>query len=725
MVWAAPAPAAIALCLRVSTNLVKAAVGFRLLWLLLEHKHTKNSLFFTGLTQAQREPPPSSFISSQAEAEHGQHNSSPTGCPSEPITATTIATKPILLDYTPEEFNLCLSNDVLMENLEALLDQTPVVEYYEVMKEKVDEVYPSGIPEKLLRRLGPLARRYSEEEISQWSVTSSDTLAALLDPSGGDWDDSQVQQLLSRYLTLGGTLTGPLLQAIKGRRLCNLREEQMEQIPAQAIGTAGQLDISACSQAKKELLYRKAREAFADLAGTPSAYFCRLRPYLGGAPAEDLKNLANAGVAIDMDMDTFLSLNPKELQKLSVMDVKNLLGKNLPELKKAENEPLVMGWVERQFQRELDRVLGIGLQGGMKEPTGTTTPAASTTTAGVTSTATSPVPTTLPTVPTCPCPTTPDIVTPTATVPTPPHPTTPASATSTGAVPVPTTLPTVPTPVATTTPPTTQSSTVPLQTPTPSALSSTPLNNTPPSTESPPVTSTATSSATPTAHPALTTTSIAPPCSTHQSPTTNKATPSPVPLLPTTLVPVSPNTTSPSSVPVPAVTSRATTSTSVGTDPAGTTHSTSSPLVPMNTPVPGGTTHPAPATHSTVIPGTHSATSTPVPNPTSAPTAIHTTPTPIPSSTISTQESIISSTPETTTAPCPTSAPPGFPSPSSTTTSSEATKPTPGAVPESPRPTSHGHINLQPKPDSGPRLSSCLIHMLAVTVGTLLLQGLL
>ncbi|XP_039238289.1 mesothelin-like protein [Pipra filicauda] len=673
MVWAAPAPAAIALCLRVSTNLVKAAVA---------------ALVIGAVLSTAEQHPGWSRSLPRAASSHPRLKRSTDRCPSEPITTTTITTNPLLfLDYTPEEFNLCLSNDVLMENLEALLDMPFTVDYYEVMKEKVDQAYPSGIPEELLRRLGLLARLYSEEEISQWSVTSNDTLAALLDPSGGHWDDSQVQQLLSRYLTLGGTLTGPLLQAIGGRRLCNLREEQMEQIPAQAIGTAGQLDISACSQAKKELLYRKAREAFAGLADTPSVYYCRLRPYLGGAPAEDLKALANAGMAIDMDMDTFLSLNPEELQKLSVMDVKNLLGENLPELKKAENEPLVMGWVERQFQRELDRVLGIGLQGGMEDPTGTTTP--------------------------------------------PPHPTTPASATSTGTVPVPTTLPTVPTPIATTTPPTTQSSTVPLQTPTPSALSPTPLNNSPPSNESPPATSTATS----TAHPTLTT-SIAPPCSTHQSPTTNKATPSPVPLLPTTLAPVNPNTTSPSSVPVPAVTSRATTSTSVGTDPAGTTHSTSSPLVPVNTPAPGGTTHPAPATHSTVIPGTHTAptathsSARPVPLSTSAPTAPATSPpphkpTPVPSSTISTQKSIISSTPETTTVPCPTSGPPGFPSPSSTTTSSEATKPTPGAVPESPRPTSNGHINLQPKPDSGPRLSSCLIHVLAVTVGTLLLQGLL
>lgn len=45
--------------------------------------------------------------------------------------------------------------------------------------------------------------------------------------------------------------------------------------------TAGQLNISSCSQTKKELLYGKAREAFASLASTPGPYYCRIRPYLG------------------------------------------------------------------------------------------------------------------------------------------------------------------------------------------------------------------------------------------------------------------------------------------------------------------------------------------------------------------------------------------------------------------------------------------------------------
>ncbi|NXE29320.1 MSLNL protein, partial [Ardeotis kori] len=294
-----------------------------------------------------------------------------------PITAGTVSDPCLLLSYdTSEQFDLCLSNEVLKANLQPLLGQPLPVQYLWVVKKKLEQIYPLGIPEEQLRVLGPLSRQYTAEEIALWPVTSSETLAALLDPSDGKWGAAQIQQLLSRYLALGGTLTGPLLRKISGRNLCNLQEEQLKQISPEAIATAGQLNISSCSQAKKDQLYRKAQEAFAGQAGSPRAYYCRIRPYLGGAPAEDLKDLAQAGVAIDMDMDTFLALNPDELQKLSVTDVKNLLGENLPYLKEAENETSVMRWVKRQSQRELDCTLGIGLHGGTEEPspTGTAAP---------------------------------------------------------------------------------------------------------------------------------------------------------------------------------------------------------------------------------------------------------------------------------------------------------------------------------------------------------------
>ncbi|NXS56385.1 MSLNL protein, partial [Brachypteracias leptosomus] len=295
------------------------------------------------------------------------------GCPSIPITATTVS-DPLLTIYyeSSEHFELCLSNEVLKANLGPLLQQLLTRDQQLVVKEKLEQIYPSGIPEEQLKLLGPLLYLYSAEEISRWMVTSNTTLLALLDPSYGKQEAPQVQQLFSRYLALGGTLTGPLLQKMGEENLCELLEEQIQQIPPEAIRTA-QLSVSSCSQAKKDQLYRKAQEAFAGQAGTPRTYYCLIRPYLGGAPAEDLKALAEAGVAIDMDMDTFLALNPEELQKLSVLDVKNLLGENLPSLKEAENETLVMLWVKRQSQEELDCILGIA-PGGPPPPAPTTCP---------------------------------------------------------------------------------------------------------------------------------------------------------------------------------------------------------------------------------------------------------------------------------------------------------------------------------------------------------------
>ncbi|NWI45958.1 MSLNL protein, partial [Picathartes gymnocephalus] len=372
-------------------------------------------------------------------------------CHSKPINATTIAdTVPFL---SPEQLNLCLSSDFLIKNLEAVLAQPITSKAARVLKKKVDEFFPSGIPEEQLRRLGLLSRLYTEQEISQWAVTSSATLSALLSPSGGRWDDSQVQQLLSRYLALGGSLTGPLLREIGGKRLCNLQEEQIQQIPAEAMGTAGQLDISLCSQTKKDQLYGKAQEAFASLASSPGPYYCRIQPYLGGAPAEDLKKLANSGGAINMDLDTFLALNPKELQKLSVADVRNLLGVNVADLKEAEREPAVQSWLQSQPQREPGCVLPIGPQGGQPGPGGTASPAGATAPASATPvvTVTSPVPGTPASV--TPMSTTPASVTPVVTV-TSPMSTTPTSVTPVVTVTSPmSTTPTSATPVVTVTSP--------------------------------------------------------------------------------------------------------------------------------------------------------------------------------------------------------------------------------------------------------------------------------
>lgn len=65
----------------------------------------------------------------------------PAGCLSAPITASTVSDPLLLIGYdTSEQFDLCLSNEVLKANLEPLLEQPLTVEYLWVMKKKLEQV---------------------------------------------------------------------------------------------------------------------------------------------------------------------------------------------------------------------------------------------------------------------------------------------------------------------------------------------------------------------------------------------------------------------------------------------------------------------------------------------------------------------------------------------------------------------------------------------------------
>uniref|UniRef100_A0A8C3D039 Uncharacterized protein n=1 Tax=Cairina moschata TaxID=8855 RepID=A0A8C3D039_CAIMO len=208
-------------------------------------------------------------------------SSPPAGCMSTPITPSTLSDSLLIIDYeTPEQFYLCLSYLVLQNSLARVLEQPLTMEYLQMVKKKLQEMYPAGIPDEQLRLLGPLSRQFTAQEIRQWQVTSSDTLCALLNPLDGTWSAAQVPVLLGD--------TGGRLVAAKAHLV--------------AVSAVGLTKGAACV-----------------------------------------------------------------LQKLSVMDVKNLLGTEVQELKKAENQTAVLSWIKKQSQEELDRILGIGLHGGMEE----------------------------------------------------------------------------------------------------------------------------------------------------------------------------------------------------------------------------------------------------------------------------------------------------------------------------------------------------------------------
>ncbi|NWV22842.1 MSLN protein, partial [Origma solitaria] len=167
---------------------------------------------------------------------------------------------------------------------------------------------------------------------------------------------------IKRYVELGNALNATALDAIGTRYVCLLNATELEAIDPPSLKLVS-LDPSACSQETKNILYQKAKAAFSDQHHLP-AYYELILPYLGGAPAVDLKALSKDNV--NMNISTFVTLRRDSLMSLTPSEVQGLLGLNLPDLAKWQYRAPVRGWIQVQKQSELDK-LRIGLTGGTQE----------------------------------------------------------------------------------------------------------------------------------------------------------------------------------------------------------------------------------------------------------------------------------------------------------------------------------------------------------------------
>ncbi|XP_043833567.1 uncharacterized protein LOC122735829 [Dromiciops gliroides] len=257
-----------------------------------------------------------------------------------------------------EQVKSCLNASLLAANLDKLKAIPFTYDQEMIFKAKLDELYPNGYPEFVMNNLGSLFKHVTPEEVRKWNVTSVETLDALLKASSEN-DDLDLA-VINRYIQGGGPLNVTALNAIGSKYLCRLTEEQLSTIEPSALRMANPLNPSACSQSQQKILYPKAKAAF---QGIPDAeYYMRIRPYLGGASTEDLKELSQKNV--NMDMKTFKKLQEATILPLTPEEVRGLLGRNLKELKAEEKNPPVRGWILKQRQESLD-ALGIGLTGGI------------------------------------------------------------------------------------------------------------------------------------------------------------------------------------------------------------------------------------------------------------------------------------------------------------------------------------------------------------------------
>lgn len=268
-----------------------------------------------------------------------------------------------LVFYSEWELEACVHGALLAEHMDQVNAVPFTYQQLNILKRKLDQFYPQGYPESLIQHLSYFFLEVTPEDIHKWNVTSLETVKSLLQISKGGKMDAQVAALIARYLVGGGQLdkvTLDMLASFHPTYICSLSPEQLSLVQQDVVWAVRPQDLDGCGPLQMDVLYHKAHIAFRNMSG--SAYFARIKPFLGGASTEDLRVLIQQNIS--MDMATFKKLRKEALLPLTIAEVQKLLGPNLEGLKAEEGNSPVRDWIFRQRQDDLDR-LGLGLHGGI------------------------------------------------------------------------------------------------------------------------------------------------------------------------------------------------------------------------------------------------------------------------------------------------------------------------------------------------------------------------
>ncbi|XP_036412843.1 uncharacterized threonine-rich GPI-anchored glycoprotein PJ4664.02-like [Colossoma macropomum] len=282
------------------------------------------------------------------------------------ITGAEIADPSFPADYDATQLDMCMDITVLKDNLAAVTEKVVANDMQMVILSKLNQLYPSGIPESVVKLLGPTSRVATVSDISKWNITTIDTLSLLMNSTNGDWNTNQSAAVIMRYLSVAGNTLGTAELNAIGSNLCSLDVSVLKTITADSLKNANAFNISSCSFDQKSALYFIANISFSTQRSNPATYYQFISPYLGGAPLQDIQALSTQNIS--MDILTFISLNLAVVKALNVTTVHDLLGVNIVYLKQFENSSVIQAWVANQKQSDLN-TLNIDLQGGIPDPT--------------------------------------------------------------------------------------------------------------------------------------------------------------------------------------------------------------------------------------------------------------------------------------------------------------------------------------------------------------------
>ncbi|KAL7380693.1 hypothetical protein ABVT39_022377 [Epinephelus coioides] len=288
------------------------------------------------------------------------------GCTEGNITQVTVSDNAFPFGYDQTQFDLCLDIPVLKDNLNSICEKVDDNDLQLIILKKLNQAYPSGVPEEKVQVLGSVSRVASLNDISKWTITKVDTLAALMNSDDGSWEAAKSKAIITKYLDSPGNSLGSTELNSIDSNLCSLDTSTLNNITADSIRNAKPLNLASCSLEQKKVLYEISKTAFSSEFSNSTIYYNLIKSYLGGAPVEDVIQLSTQGIS--MDVAVFSSLDSNVISSLNVTHVRGLVGSHLQDLKLFENDTAVEMWRNMQTQADLD-TLAVGLTTTRATPT--------------------------------------------------------------------------------------------------------------------------------------------------------------------------------------------------------------------------------------------------------------------------------------------------------------------------------------------------------------------
>ncbi|XP_036413701.1 uncharacterized protein LOC118798377 [Colossoma macropomum] len=223
------------------------------------------------------------------------------------ITEATIADTSFPLGYDSTQFDACLDNTFLKDNLAAITAKVVDTGFLTIILNKLNQLYPSGLPESVVQLLSAVSRVATVSDINKWNITTIDTLSSLMNSDNGDWTSEQSNAVITRYLSVAGNTLGTAELNAIGSNVCSLDVSVLKTITADSLRKASSVNVSSCSIDQKSALYIIANSSFSTQRSDPAAFYQLINSYLGGAPVEDIRALSTQNIS--MDITTFMSLN--------------------------------------------------------------------------------------------------------------------------------------------------------------------------------------------------------------------------------------------------------------------------------------------------------------------------------------------------------------------------------------------------------------------------------